>query len=97
MAIGTVVVCQRIYPVPWEWRRIGLAIGVTVALCLAALALDAWAPFYASLPLQAFALALAYPLVLVVVLGFFSAERPGRHARPTPPPQGEAPLRLSPS
>lgn len=69
MAIGTVVVCQRIYPVPWEWRRIGLAIGVTVALCLAALALDAWAPFYASLPVRA-ALTLAYPLVLVV-LGFF--------------------------
>jgi O-antigen/teichoic acid export membrane protein len=70
MAIGTVVVCQRIYPVPWEWRRIGLAIAVTVALCFAALALDAWAPFYASLPVRA-ALMLAYPLVLVV-LGFFS-------------------------
>jgi O-antigen/teichoic acid export membrane protein len=70
MAIGTVVVCQRIYPVPWEWRRIGLAIAVTVALCFAALALDAWAPFYASLPVRA-ALTLAYPLVLVV-LGFFS-------------------------
>jgi O-antigen/teichoic acid export membrane protein len=69
MAIGTVVVCQRIYPVPWEWRRIGLAIAVTVALCLAALALDAWAPFYASLPVRA-ALTLAYPLVLLV-LGFF--------------------------
>ena len=69
MAIGTVVVCQRIYPVPWEWRRIGLAIAVTVALCFAALALDAWAPFYASLPVRV-ALTLAYPLVLVV-LGFF--------------------------
>jgi O-antigen/teichoic acid export membrane protein len=69
MAIGTVVVCRRIYPVPWEWRRIGLAIAVTVALCFAALALDAWAPFYASLPVRA-ALTLAYPLVLVV-LGFF--------------------------
>jgi len=69
MAIATVVVCRRIYPVPWEWRRIGLAIAVTVALCFAALALDAWVPFYASLPVRA-ALTLAYPPVLVV-LGFF--------------------------
>jgi O-antigen/teichoic acid export membrane protein len=69
MAIGMLVICQRIYPVPWEWRRIGLAVAVTVALCLSALALDAWVPFRASLPARA-ALTLAYPLVLVA-LGFF--------------------------
>jgi O-antigen/teichoic acid export membrane protein len=69
LAVGALVVGQRIYPVPWEWRRIGLAIAVTVALCFAALALDAWVPFYASLPARA-ALTLAYPPVLVL-LGFF--------------------------
>jgi O-antigen/teichoic acid export membrane protein len=69
MAVGMVVVCQRIYPVPWEWHRIVLATVVTVAISLAALALDAWAPFYASLPVRA-ALTLAYPFVLVA-LGFF--------------------------
>jgi O-antigen/teichoic acid export membrane protein len=69
MATGMVVICQRIYPVPWEWRRLGPAIVVTVALALAALALDAWVPFYPSLLARA-ALTLAYPLVLVAV-GFF--------------------------
>jgi O-antigen/teichoic acid export membrane protein len=69
MAGGMAVVCQRIYPVPWEWRRIALAVVVTLALSLAALALDAWAPFYASLPARA-VLTLAYPLILVA-LGFF--------------------------
>jgi hypothetical protein len=70
MSIGMLVICQRIYPVPWEWRRLGLAVAVTVALCFAALALDAWVPFYASLLFRAL-LTLAYPVVLVA-LGFFS-------------------------
>ena len=69
MATGMLVICQRIYPVPWEWRRIGLAIVVTVGLSLAALALDAWVPFYASLPVRA-VLTLAFPLLLVAA-GFF--------------------------
>jgi O-antigen/teichoic acid export membrane protein len=69
MAVGMLIICQRIYPVPWEWRRIGAAVAVTVALCFAALALDAWVPFYASLLFRA-ALTLAYPLVLLA-LGFF--------------------------
>ena len=69
MAVGMLVICQRIYPVPWEWRRIGLAIVVTVGLSLAGLALDAWVPFQASLAARA-ALTLAYPLILVA-LGFF--------------------------
>jgi O-antigen/teichoic acid export membrane protein len=69
MAVGMLVIGQRIYPVPWQWRRIVLAVAATIALCLAALALDAWVPFYASLAARA-ALTLAYPLVLVA-LGFF--------------------------
>ena len=82
MAVGMLVICQRIYPVPWEWRRIGLAIVVTVGLSLAALALDAWVPFQASLAARA-ALTLAYPLVLVA-LGFFPRSDLG-HARPPAP------------
>jgi O-antigen/teichoic acid export membrane protein len=69
MAVGMLVICQRIYPVPWEWRRLVLAVVVTVALCLAALALDAWVPILPSLAARA-ALTLAYPLALVA-LGFF--------------------------
>ena len=69
MATGMLIICQRIYPVPWEWRRLSLAVGLTVALCFAALALDAWVPFNASLAVRA-VLTLAYPLVLVA-LGFF--------------------------
>jgi O-antigen/teichoic acid export membrane protein len=69
MATGMAVIGQRIYPVPWEWRSLGLALGVTLALIFAALALNAWVPFYASLLIRA-ALTLAYPIVLVA-LGFF--------------------------
>jgi len=69
MATAMLVVCQRIYPVPWEWRRLASVVVVTFALCLAALALDAWVPFYPSLVAR-LVLTLAYPLVLVAV-GFF--------------------------
>jgi O-antigen/teichoic acid export membrane protein len=69
MSLAMLVVGQRIYPVPWQWRRIGLAVATMVALCFAGLALDAWMPFDASLPVRA-ALTLAYPVVLVA-LGFF--------------------------
>jgi O-antigen/teichoic acid export membrane protein len=54
---------DRIYPVPWDWRRIALAAGLTLVLCLAALAVDAWIPTVASLPVR-LGLTLAYPLVL---------------------------------
>jgi O-antigen/teichoic acid export membrane protein len=69
MALGMLVVGQRIYPVRWEWRRIGLAVAAMVALAFAALALDAWMPFRASLPVRA-VLTLAFPVVLLA-LGFF--------------------------
>jgi hypothetical protein len=55
--------------VPYEWRRIGLAVGLTAGLCVASLALDLWAPFRASLPLR-LAIVAVYPLALLA-LGFF--------------------------
>ncbi len=54
---------QRIYPVPYQWRRIALIAGVAVAVTVAGKTLDA------PLPVAA-ALALAYPLALVP-LGFY--------------------------
>jgi O-antigen/teichoic acid export membrane protein len=65
MALLVGIVSQRIYPVPWDRRRLPLAVGATVALALAALALDAWVPFSASLPLRV-AITAAYPAVLLL-------------------------------
>jgi O-antigen/teichoic acid export membrane protein len=64
LALLVLVVGQRIYPVPWDRRRILLAVGLTLAFALAALALDEWLPLAASLPVRA-ALTAAYPLLLV--------------------------------
>jgi O-antigen/teichoic acid export membrane protein len=72
LAVAVAVVSQRIYPVPFDWRRIGFAVALTVALCVASLALDLWAPFRLSLPLRTAILA-AYPLTLLAV-GFFPRE-----------------------
>ncbi len=65
MALLVGIVSQRIYPVPWEWRRLALAIGATLALALASLAVDAWMPFSASLPVRV-AITLAYPAALLL-------------------------------
>jgi O-antigen/teichoic acid export membrane protein len=54
---------QRIYPVPYQWRRVGTALGAAAALTVIGKALDA--------PLTgALALSLAYPVVLLP-LGFY--------------------------
>ncbi|MGH2995663.1 MAG: oligosaccharide flippase family protein [Gaiellaceae bacterium] len=76
LALLVLVAGQRIYPIPWDWYRIGLAVGLTVALCLLALALDKWMPIAASLPVRA-ALLVSYPLVLAA-LGFFPPEHLAR-------------------
>jgi O-antigen/teichoic acid export membrane protein len=70
LAVGVATVGQRIYPVPWDVRRIGLAFGAAAALALAALAVDAWVPFAWSFPLR-LAIVAAYPLLLLS-LRFFS-------------------------
>ncbi len=69
LALGVALVAHRIYPVPWSIPRIALAYAVTAALCLASLAVDAWMPMAASLPVR-LAIVLAYPLVLIG-LGYF--------------------------
>ncbi|MHB1243876.1 MAG: lipopolysaccharide biosynthesis protein [Gaiellaceae bacterium] len=53
---------QRVFPVPYQWRRVLTAAGAAVALLLAGKALGGLAP--------ALALTLAYPLALLL-LGFF--------------------------
>jgi O-antigen/teichoic acid export membrane protein len=74
MALFVGFVSQRIYPVPWDWPRLGLAVGLTLGLALASLTIDAWMPFAASLPVRV-GISLAYPAVLLAG-GFLSrAER----------------------
>ena len=68
LAAGMALLSQRIYPVPYEWRRLTVATGAGIALYALGRALD--------VPLAgALALIAAYP-VLLGVLGFYQpAER----------------------
>jgi O-antigen/teichoic acid export membrane protein len=65
------VVGRRIYAIPWDLRRLVTVLAVTIAVAVAAVFLDARAPYAASLAARG-ALTLAYPAVLVA-LGFFTA------------------------
>jgi O-antigen/teichoic acid export membrane protein len=76
LALLVLAAGQRLYPVPWDWYRIGLAVGLTIALCLLALALDEWVPIAPSLPIRV-ALLASYPLALAA-LGFFPPEHLAR-------------------
>jgi O-antigen/teichoic acid export membrane protein len=76
MALLVGIVSHRIYPVPWDRRRLPLAIVATVALALAALAVDAWVPFSASLPLRV-GITAAYPAALLLG-GFLTARERSR-------------------
>jgi len=71
-ALGLIVaaVSQRIYPIPWDFRRLVPAIGLTVGLSVASLGVDAWMPLGASLPVRV-AITLAFPAILLAV-GFFT-------------------------
>jgi O-antigen/teichoic acid export membrane protein len=59
---------QRVYPVPYQWRRVGTALAAAGALVVAGKAID--------VPLAgAIALALVYPLVLLPLGFYLPAER----------------------
>jgi O-antigen/teichoic acid export membrane protein len=64
LAAIVLAVSNWIYPVPWDWYRIGLALSLLFALCLASLAVDAWVPMAGSLPIR-LAIVAAYPLALI--------------------------------
>jgi O-antigen/teichoic acid export membrane protein len=74
MALLVGIVSQRIYPVPWDRLRLPLAIVTTVGLALAALAVDSWMPFSASLPVRV-AITAAYPAALLLGGFLTAAER----------------------
>ena len=69
LALLVLAVAQRVYPVPWDWRRIAAAVGLAAGLCLASLAIDAHVGLAVSLPIR-LGLTLAYPFGLLA-LGFF--------------------------
>jgi O-antigen/teichoic acid export membrane protein len=69
LALLVVTVSNRIYPIPWDWWRILAVAGGATGLCLAALAVDAWLPIGASIPVR-LAITLAFPGALLL-LGFF--------------------------
>ena len=68
MFLGMAWHSQRIYPVPYQWRRVATVVAAAVALLAAGKAFDA--------PLGvAIALAVSYPLVLVPVGFYLPSER----------------------
>jgi len=72
VAIAVLIVSSRVYPVPWDARRIILSTGLMIGLSLASLAVDAWLSLAPSIPVR-LGITLLYPLALIG-LGFFSAE-----------------------
>jgi O-antigen/teichoic acid export membrane protein len=69
LAAIVLAVANRIYPVPWDWRRIGMAFGLTVGAALLSLGIDSWLSVAVSIPVR-LAITLAYPLLLYAS-GFF--------------------------
>jgi O-antigen/teichoic acid export membrane protein len=72
LAVFVAAFSHRVYPVPWDWPRLGLAFAGATGLGLIALLIDAEVPLAASLPLRV-AVTLAYPLGLLL-FGFFPRE-----------------------
>jgi hypothetical protein len=68
MFAGMAWKAQRVFPVPYQWRRVGLAVGVAVALTAMGKALDVNL-------LAALALGLVYPFVLALLGFLLPAER----------------------
>jgi O-antigen/teichoic acid export membrane protein len=68
MFLGITWKAQRVFPVDYQWRRVGLAAGTAAALTVAGKLLDAGLP-------AAIALTLVYPLALALVGFYLPAER----------------------
>jgi O-antigen/teichoic acid export membrane protein len=68
MFVGMTLNAQRVYPVPYQWRRVALVGGVAVGLTVVGKSI------HASLPV-AFALAAVYPLALLPLGFYLPAER----------------------
>ena len=73
LSLLVLAVSNRIYPVPWEWPRIGLVAGLTAGLCLASLAVDAWLPIGPSLAVR-LAITVGFPAILLLFRFFPSAD-----------------------
>jgi O-antigen/teichoic acid export membrane protein len=71
LALLVLVVSNRLYPVPWDWRRIALAAGLAAGTALLALGIDEWLSTAVSIPAR-LAITAGYPAVLHA-LGFFPA------------------------
>jgi O-antigen/teichoic acid export membrane protein len=69
LALLVLAVSNRIYPVPWDWRRIGLAVFLAAGAALLSLGIDSWLSVPVSIPARV-AITLGYPLLLYA-LGFF--------------------------
>jgi len=66
--VGMVLYAQRVYPVPYQWRRLAIALGAAVALTAIGRALD--------VPLGvAILLVAAYPVALALLGFYLPAER----------------------
>jgi O-antigen/teichoic acid export membrane protein len=68
MFLGMAWKAQRVFRVPYQWRRVGMALGAAISLTLAGKLLDA------NLPV-AVALVLVYPLALGLLGFYLPAER----------------------
>jgi hypothetical protein len=66
--LGMTYWAQRVYPTPYQWRRVATAVAGAVALAIVVKLLDASFAV-------AFLVALAYPLVLVPLGFYLPAER----------------------
>ena len=68
MLAGLMWKAQNVYPVPYQWRRLALAVGTAVALTVTGKLLDVGLP-------AAVALTLAFPLLLALLRFYLPEER----------------------
>lgn len=68
MFAGLMWKAQNVYPVPYQWRRLALAVGTAVALTVTGKVLDVGLP-------AAVALTLAFPLLLALLRFYLPEER----------------------